>query len=173
VDMHLPTPVWTCASVDTCASGIASVDRRQCDASVDMHLPAGRFPPVSTRKRAKCLFEIDLTSLFREAIAARRRRGACPCVTKLGKGGRDVGSRAETFRRDPAGANPARQSVAGRRKRVLRGAWVTVAAKRRQRVQRPCDRAPKDLSWEPSTWTDTGAAPTRRKWPGEVGPAGV
>jgi hypothetical protein len=45
--------------------------------------------------------------------------------------------------------------------------------KRRQRVPRPCDGAPKDgLSWEPSSWTSRGPCRSRRRaW--RVGPAGV
>src|SRR5262245_43244514 len=75
---------------------------------------------------------------------------AC-CVRKLGKGGSDVGSITETFRWNPVGNQSHPVELAGSRKRVLRGSGVTPAAKRRQRVRRPCYRAPKErLSWEPS-----------------------
>jgi len=40
-------------------------------------------------------------------------------------------------------ANPVRPRQPASRKRVLRGAGASLAAKRRQRVRRPCDRAPK------------------------------
>ena len=44
---------------------------------------------------------------------------------------------------DLAGFSPARQRLATSRNRVLRGAGVTLAAKRTQGVTRPCDSAPK------------------------------
>ena len=44
---------------------------------------------------------------------------------------------------DLAGETPARQRLATSRNRVLRGAGVTLAAKRTQGVTRPCDSAPK------------------------------
>jgi len=50
---------------------------------------------------------------------------------------------AETSRWNPAGESPARQGWPTSRKRVLRGARVTAAAKRRQRACRPWDGAPK------------------------------
>jgi hypothetical protein len=49
----------------------------------------------------------------------------------------------ETFRRTLRVTNPVRESLASDRKRVLRPVRVTHRAKRRQRVPRPCDRAPK------------------------------
>ena len=53
--------------------------------------------------------------------------------------------------------NPARQSWASSRKRVLRGGWATPPAKRRQRGQRPCDRAPKYfILREPSSLVTCG-----------------
>ena len=45
---------------------------------------------------------------------------------------------AETFRRDLAGNQSRPAELASSRERVLRGAGVTRAAKRRQRVSGPC-----------------------------------
>src|SRR3954462_9887570 len=55
-------------------------------------------------------------------------------------------ARAETFHRNPAGSQPRPAELASGRKRVLRGAGATRAAKRRQRVSGPCDGAPKCYS---------------------------
>src|SRR5512135_2709915 len=56
---------------------------------------------------------------------------------KLGKGESDV--TRKPFVGTLRVTSPARQSLASGRKRVLRGAGVTRAAKRRQRVSGPCD----------------------------------
>ena len=63
---------------------------------------------------------------------------------KLGKGGSDVRSITETFRWNPVGKQSHPVELAGSRKRVLRGPGATPAAKRRQRVPKPCYRAPKE-----------------------------
>src|SRR5205085_12452971 len=62
---------------------------------------------------------------------------------KLGKGGRDVRSKPKTFRWNPAGNQSRLGSWPSTQKRVLRRLGVTQATKRRQRVPRPCYRAPK------------------------------
>ena len=70
--------------------------------------------------------------------------------------------------------NPARQSLASSRKRVLRGGGATLPAKRRQRVPMPCDRAPKtSFLREPPLLTQAGAAPRRRNGLACIGPTGV
>lgn len=79
----------------------------------------------------------------------------------------------ETGNRNPAGAKPARQRLATSRKRVLRGPGKTQAAKRRQRVRTPCDRASKasGLSGPPPLAVQgqyQGAVKARHQ-----GPAGV
>jgi hypothetical protein len=48
------------------------------------------------------------------------KKGTHPAPSKLGEGGSDVSDISETFRRNPAGANPVWQSLAGSQKRVLR-----------------------------------------------------
>src|SRR5215471_2061650 len=76
--------------------------------------------------------------------AARHRGGEEWLASgKLGKGGRDVRSKPETFRWNPAGNQSRLGSWPSTQKRVLRCLGVTQAAKRRQRVPRPCYRAPK------------------------------
>ena len=69
--------------------------------------------------------------------------------------------------------NPARQSLASSRKRVLRGGGATLPAKRRQRVPMPCDRAPKSFLREPPLLTQAGAASRRRNGLACIGPTGV
>ena len=54
--------------------------------------------------------------------------------------------------------NPVRQSRASSREASLAWGRVTVTAKRRQRDQTPCDRAPKCPCVEPSSWSIAGAA---------------
>jgi hypothetical protein len=48
-------------------------------------------------------------------------------------------AKAETFHWNPAGNQPRPAELASSRKRVLRGAGATRAAKRRQRVSGSCD----------------------------------
>lgn len=57
---------------------------------------------------------------------------------KFGKGGSYEQHVTETFRWNPAGEKPVRESLTSARKRVLRGGRVTGPAKRRQRVRKPC-----------------------------------
>jgi len=92
---------------------------------------------------------------------------------KLGKGGRDVRSRPETFRRNPAGSQSRLGSWPSTQKRVWRRLGATQATKRRQRVPRPCYRAPKfPRSWEPLSSPQRGPCCRRRKaW--RCSPAGV
>jgi len=54
------------------------------------------------------------------------------CARRLGKGGSDVGGKVETFQGTLWVINPARQSLASSRKRVLRPNRATVRTKRRQ-----------------------------------------
>jgi len=57
--------------------------------------------------------------------------------------------------------------------RVLRRGAVTIPAKRRQRVQKPCESASKAPISEPSFWIRRGPRRRHRPWPGDVGLCGV
>src|SRR5262249_14378525 len=86
----------------------------------------------------------------------------------------DVGSIEETFRRNPVGLAPTRQSLANSPKRVVRPGGVTRRTKRRQRVSRAGP-------FSPGSGLVVGAPAVRasggRAWPplraSEGGPAGV
>src|SRR3990172_1826853 len=89
--------------------------------------------------------------LFRESSKSRKyEQRKASRQEKLGKGGRDVGCRSETFRRNPAGEKPAQESLTNTWKRVLLRSGATHPVKRRQRLQEPCYRASKFSMWEPS-----------------------
>src|SRR4051812_11006787 len=71
----------------------------------------------------------------RGRIFLRRPIGRFSAPGSLGK----EEAKAETFHRNPAGNQPRPAELASGRKRVLRGAGATRAAKRRQRVSGSCD----------------------------------
>jgi hypothetical protein len=92
---------------------------------------------------------------------------------KLGKGGSDVGSITETFRWNPVGNQSHPVELAGSRKRVLRGSGATPAAKRRQRVPRPCYGASKENKFVGALVVRPAGAASACRMAWHVGPAGV
>jgi hypothetical protein len=95
------------------------------------------------------------------------------CAKKLGEGGRDVLSIAETFRRNPAGNQSRLVELASSQKRVLRGAAKSalrsVDSECRCRVIEPRNY----LSWRALVVVCAWGRAELPQWPGSVGLAGV
>src|SRR4051794_26742772 len=104
-----------------------------------------------------------------ELSQGMRRRMPFSAPGSLGK----EEAKAETFHRNPAGNQPRPAELASGRKRVLRGAGATRAAKRRQRVGGPCDRAPKYFLAGADVVKGTEGRVAAPQWPGVRDPAGV
>src|SRR6266853_6843115 len=82
------------------------------------------------------------------------------CAKKLGKGGSDVSSITETFRWNPAGNQSRLVEPGPQPEASLAWGGEIRTAKRRQRVLKPCDGAPKlPNRGEPSLYAVRGAVP--------------
>ena len=97
-------------------------------------------------------------SLRQESSQGENR---CHCARKARERGMtlDVGN----LSKQPCGStNPARPGLAKQPEASLAWGGAILTAKRRQRVSRLCDRAPKFYSWESSLLTRAGTMSNRR-----------